>query len=202
MPTPVGVTGTKQLLVEGGDDLAFFQALTRYLHLGDIQLQRFGGVSELQAFLKALRLAPGFAAVAALGIVRDADRDPNSAFRSVQSALRNAGLPVPRTARTAAAGPPRIAVYLLPEPRTPGTLETLCLQAVAADPALACVDEYIKCVEQRLGSLPGHSDKARVHTFLASRSRPELHVGEAAAAGHWPWDDPCFDQVKQFLRTL
>jgi hypothetical protein len=202
MPGPVEITSEKQLLVEGGDDLVFFQALMRHLGLSGIQLQRFGGVSELQGFLKALRRVPGFATVTALGIVRDADLDPASAFRSVQGALRSARLPAPRAVRSTAAGPPRVGVLLLPAAATSGTLETLCLQAVTADPVLACVDEYVQCVERCLGSLPGHRDKARAHTFLASRPRPEVRVGDAAAAGYWPWAHSCFDHVKQFLQRL
>jgi hypothetical protein len=93
-------------------------------------------------------------------------------------------------------------VLLLPDGSTPGTLETLCLRAVSANPIVVCVEEYLQCVERGLGSVPGHRDKARVHAFLASRERPELRVGEAADAGYWPWDDPCFDHVKHFLRSL
>jgi hypothetical protein len=80
MPAPIGITSPKQLLVDGADDALFLQSLARHLALGDIQIQRFGGVSELQAFLKALRLAPGFATVETLSVVRDADEDASAAF--------------------------------------------------------------------------------------------------------------------------
>ena len=47
-----------------------------------------------------------------------------------------------------------------------------------------------------------NSDKARAHAFLASRTRPELRVGEAAEAGHWQLDSPVFDPLKSFLLAL
>ena len=61
-------------------------------------------------------------------------------------------------------------------------------------------------VEQKIGSMQQNHhknvNKARVQAFLASRPKHVVHLGLAAYKGYWPWDDPAFDHVKQFLCTL
>jgi hypothetical protein len=47
-------------------------------------------------------------------------------------------------------------------------LEDLCLESVSEDPAMLCVDEYFRCLEERLEMLPRNPSKARVRGFLAS----------------------------------
>jgi hypothetical protein len=44
--------------------------------------------------------------------------------------------------------------------------------------------------------------KARVQLFLAPRPRVPRLVGEAADAGHWPWEHPAFQPLLTFLRAL
>ncbi len=203
MPQPRVITEARQLLVEGRDAEVFFSALIRSMGMTGLQVQDFGSIYELQAFLKAFRIAPGFAAtVTSLGIVRDAESDPRAAFNSVRSALRNAGLPTPARPGAAAEGSPRVNVLILPDANSPGMLETLCLQAVVADPVLPCVDSFFACMEEKTGSLPINMEKARAHAFLASRPKPDLLIGQAANAGYWPWGDPAFDHVKRFLLDL
>jgi len=80
-------------------------------------------------------------------------------------------------------------------------LETLCLEAVREDPALACVEAYVDCLEH-LAIAPHPADKARAQTFLASRPRAGLLVGEAAQAGYWPFGAGAFESLSTFLRSL
>ena len=60
MAQPKEITFRVQLLVEGNDQRNFFEAFIEHLSLADIQIQNFGGVNELRAFLLALANAPGF----------------------------------------------------------------------------------------------------------------------------------------------
>ncbi len=202
MPAPRPIDEAGQLVVEGRDAEVFFRAMLRHLGLARMQVQCCGGVDELPGFLKALRNAPGFTRVVSLGIVRDAETGPKAAFQSVCSALRNAGLAEPRQPELLHGENPRVTILILPSASTAGMLETICLQAVAHDPAIRCVDAYFDCLAQRLDSLPANMSKARVHAFLASRPKPDLLIGEAASAGYWPWDSPAFDHVKRFLQAL
>jgi hypothetical protein len=61
-------------------------------------------------------------------------------------------------------------------------------------------------IQSRIGEflpdLPTQPSTAKVQVFLASRSKPDLKLGEAAQAGYWPLDHPAFDQVRAFLQML
>jgi hypothetical protein len=203
MPPPKPITESKQLVVEGRDAEAFFHALTNHTGLTGVQVQNFGGKDDLPGFLQALSITPGFVQmVTSLGVVRDAETDAAAAFQSVCSALENANLPVPRQPMVPIGDRPQVSVLILPDATTPGMLETICLQAVSSDPVMECIMQYFECVEQRMGSLPKNMPKAQVQAFLASRDRPGLLLGQAAHAGYWPWDNPAFEHVKQFLQAL
>ena len=49
-------------------------------------------------------------------------------------------------------------------------LEDLCLESVADDPAMPCLEEYFRCLEEQLeaGAFPSNPSKARVRAFLTS----------------------------------
>src|SRR3989304_3874168 len=83
------------LVVEGQDEKRFFEAIISHLGLQNIQVMPIGGKTKLRENLRALVSAPGFAGVVSLGVVRDADNDPDAAFRSVTDALGAAELAVP-----------------------------------------------------------------------------------------------------------
>ena len=131
------------LLVEGKDACNFFDTLREHLDLADVVVRDFGGVGQLRLYLAGLVSAPGFRNVRRLGIVRDAEisddpaRTAERAFQSVQSALDNAGLPVP--ARPAqfiepGANRPAVAVLILPGGDREGMLETLLCRTFADTP--------------------------------------------------------------------
>ncbi|MFQ5880501.1 MAG: DUF3226 domain-containing protein, partial [Dehalococcoidia bacterium] len=200
MPEPTRIVEVKQLLVEGADGHRFFAALTSEMALSGIQVQNYGGVTELASFLKALRDTSGFRErVSSVGIVRDAEASASSAFQSVQSAVQNAGWEAPQQPMTPAGDSPKVTVLILPDANRPGMLEDLLLEAVSDDPVIPCVNKYFECVNARLGSVPRPMPKARAHAFLASRERPHLRVGEAADAGYWQLDNAAYNHDREFL---
>lgn len=199
---PAQISKPRLLVVEGIEACVFFDALLKQMGLADtVQTQDFGGVNELSSFLRTLPGTSGFRQVTSLGIVRDAENNAQSAFQSVCGSLKRAELSVPQQPMVGASGSPKVSVFVLPDCSSPGMLETLCLQSVETDPVMSCVAEYFECVEAN-GILPNNTDKARLHAFLASRNKPGLRLGEAAAKGYWPWDSPVFDPLRQFLRAL
>jgi hypothetical protein len=203
VPEPRQIDKAKQLLVEGRSAEAFFNALLSNRAISDIQVQNFGGNNELPGFLRALRLGPGFVRqVVSLGIIRDAETNAEAAFQSVCGALQWAHLAVPEQVMSPVGMSPRVSVLILPDATTPGMLETVCLQAVADDPVMECLNQYFSCMEQCLNVMPNNIPKARIQAFLASRHRPGLLPGEAASAGYWPWHSTAFDNIKRFLQLL
>ena len=203
MTPPDQLALSKQLLVEGRDYVNFFEAVVERLQLTDIQIQNFGGVSELRGFLGALVNQSGFYEIVhSLGIVRDAETNAESAFRSVRDSLGAAGLPVPDEPGMSAHGEPATSVLILPGPGRPGMLETLLNETVAESRESECIDAFFACIE----SLPGGSirrpDKARAHAWLATRPDPHVSVGVAAQKGYWNLDHPALDPVRRLLRAL
>lgn len=186
---------------EGKDEKNFFGALIGHLGLESIQVEDLGGATQLRNRLEALVKSPNFHTVTSLGITRDADANAGAAFQSVCAALHHVGLPVPDRPLVAEGDSPRVVLMILPDGVNPGMLEDLCLQSVQKDAAMGCVQDYFECLENR-GPMPRNLSKAKVQVFLGSREKPAVRLGEAALQGHWPWDDPTFDQTKQFIQSL
>lgn len=203
MPTPQRIEMGKQLLVEGNDQRHFFEAVTAHLGIAGIQVQNFGGVSELGAFVRAFSNVSGFReTVTSLGIVRDAEIDAAAAFRSVQSALRNAHLPVPETVGVQIGDAPVVAAFLLPGDGQTGMLETLLCRTFEASPEASCIDDYFRCVEVLPGTSIDRPDKARAQAWLATRPDPHLSVGIAAKRGYWDLDHGALGTVREFLMAM
>jgi hypothetical protein len=200
---PQPIAQPKLLLGEGFDELRFFTALLLHLGIGDVQVQQFGGKNNLGAYLKLLAQVPtpGFQSVVSVGLTRDADADPATAFQSVCTALQNAGLSVPAGPNVATAGLPVVRTFILPDNSSPGLLEDLCLASVRANPAFACLESYFHCV-QSAGRQQTEPSKAQVHAWLASEVAPDKRLGEAAEAGYWPWNDPAFMPLIDFVKSI
>ncbi len=191
------------LLVEGRDDRRFFSALLHHLGIRNVDVREMHGRHNLRIRVRVITELPGFRdSVTAFGIVRDANSDPAAAFQSMCDALRAAGLEVPGRCGEPCGEAPRVGVMILPSESEPGALEDVCLRAVEDDPAMPCVDEYFDCLSGRGLETPRQESKGRVHTFLASRERAGLRLGEAAEAGYWPWEASTFLPVKDFLKGL
>ena len=191
-----------QLLVEGNDDRNFFEALRDHLALSGMQIQTFHGVDRLRRFLLTLVDTPGFQdTVASIGIVRDAEDDAASAFQSVRSSLERAGLPAPSAPGERAGDKPPVTVLILPDGARPGMLETLLCETFQGSPLDGCIDDFFTCV----GGLPDDwepSDKARAQAFLATKERPQVSVGVAAARGYWNLEHGALGSVRAFLEAL
>ena len=203
MPQPEQIRAPKQLLVEGKDPLNFFNEFIQYLDCQGIQVQNFGGVRDLRAFLRQFVKAPDFdSVVESVGIVRDAEYNANTAWQSVQSALQGAGLSIPVRVEQRSAETPHVSVFILPGSNQPGMLETVLNQTFSNDPVNTCINDFFACV----GRLPGKRihipDKARSRAYMWTREKPHVSVGVAAQAGYWDFDHEAFASLRSFLTAL
>ena len=202
-PALAAVNRPKQLLVEGPDDVRFFGSFLRQLGIsGDIQIRAYEGKDRIGSFLRILSDAIAFDPVQSIGIVMDADNSAASAFQSIQDNLRNAELPVPVNLATPALGPPAVSAFVLPDNSSNGELENLCLTALANDPAMPCVDDFVACVNAKVSYPFRKPAKSRMHAFLASRERAYLRFGEFAEVSAFPWQNPAFQPLSDFLKAL
>ena len=201
--TEAPITSSSQLLVEGNDQRNFFEAMVEHLKLADIQIRNFGGVNELRSYLAAFVNMARFSAVRRIGIVRDAEKSAASAFQSVQSALRNANLPVPDRPAKVALGKPNVNVLVIPDSAESGMLETLLCETFAGTPEDRCIDELFACVRPAGSDSGKGSAKARCRVWLATRPDPQLSsVGVAAKRGYWDLDHTALESTQAFLKTL
>lgn len=200
-PTPI--EKPKLLLVEGQDDLHVFRALLSQIgDMPDIEVRQYGGKDNLGPFLRTLVAMSSFSRVRSVGVFRDADQDRDQAFRSVAGALQGANLPTPNRPLEAIGVRPQVIVEIIPPDGSKGEIEDVLLASVDGDPAFSCVDEFIQCLDARMGALPKKLSKARLHTFLASREVPDLLPGEAMWAGYFPWNSEAFVPIIRALRLL
>jgi hypothetical protein len=137
-----------------------------------------------------------------MGIVRDAEQNAGDAFKSVCGALEKAGLPIPSQPLISTQGQPKVCVFILPDEKSSGMIETLLLRAVSDEPVFECVNEYLDCIEQVTGLVPRPVDKARFLAFLASRPDIKPLTGYAARAGYLKFESPVYDHLKEFISSL
>ncbi len=203
MPQPERIRESKQLLVEGKDQRNFFNEFMLHLDCQGIQVQDFGGITDLRTFLGQFVKAPDFGSVVeSVGIVRDAEGDANAAWQSVQSALRGAGIPVPAGVGQRSAASPYVTVLILPGDGNPGMLETVLNRTFSDDPVNTCIDNFFACVERLPGKKIHIPDKARARAYMWTRENPHVSVGVAAQAGYWDFDHEAFAPLRSFLTAL
>jgi hypothetical protein len=89
------ITKTKLLLVEGNDEVELFDKLLADLGLVDVEIRNIMGKTKFRKNIKGLPKLTGFGKVASVGIVTDADKQPQRTFDGICDALGAAGLPRP-----------------------------------------------------------------------------------------------------------
>ena len=202
MPGPEEIKSEIQLLVEGNDQRNFFEAFIEHLSLKDIQIQNFGGVSELRNFLLAFVNMPNFQTVQSIGIVRDAERSAKGALQSVQSSLKRVKLPAPQNSVERTGTNPSVTVLILPGDSRSGMLETLLCESFADTSVDHCIDDFFTCVENLPDVSIKNPDKARAHAYLTTKPDPHFSVGVAAKNKYWYLEHDVFGNVRDFLQRI
>lgn len=203
----MGVTGRCLLLVEGVDEERFFGALLSHLKIADpaaCQIISAGG-NNFHEPLAFVRAAIREARVVSIGVVRDADESTDGAFESVRGALASQELDTPTSHAQFTDGVPRVGVFIMPDGKDRGALESLCQRSIEPD-VRSCVQDYLDCLHERVGwgeeKNTAQTDKAFVHAFLASTKRPEARLGEGAERGDWNLSHEAFRPIRDFLTQL
>jgi hypothetical protein len=80
----------------------------------------------------------------------------------------------------------QVVAFVWPDGSSTGDLEQMLWSVLAGEPAAACVEQYIECMQRGPGGVPRQAYKARVHAYLASLERPDVRLGEAAEANLLP----------------
>ena len=193
------------LLVEGRDEVNLFRALIRDCLDDDprIQVIDAGGKDKFSRNLRAIQTAAmAVPALQSIGVVRDADNDAVAAFDSVCDGIRSVNYEPPLNHGEFSNGMPAVGVFIVPDGTEPGAVETLCRRSRQGSATAACVDEYLKCLEERHASRSTNADKSFAHAYLAAMDEPLARVGEGALQGVWDFAAPAFAPLAQFVRQL
>ena len=77
-----------------------------------------------------------------------------------------------------------------------------CRRSRRGNVTAACVDEYLKCLEERDATSSKNADKSFAHAYLAATEDPVARVGEGALQGVWDFASRAFAPLAQFLHQL
>jgi hypothetical protein len=198
---PRSIEQSHLLLVEGIEDAFFFEAFLKQLKLNEIEIWPIGSGRVFKERLKILRKLSGFERIKSIGVIRDADDNPVAAFDSVRQALIENDLPAPDRYGSRSTKTPITSIMILPDGlSSQGMLESLCLRAIKAEPAMSCTDRYFDCLRGLgINQREVDKDKARIYVYLASKHEPDKRLGESALAGYWSFNNEVFDKVNRFL---
>ncbi len=208
-------TEPKVLLVEGKDEENFFKALLKHWAISGVRVSNVNGKDKFPIELEAFLLTYG-SQVHAYGIIRDADRSREDAFKSVVNLLKRRGELYPKKIGAYGENEIRkVGVFIMPGNQEEGMLEDLCLQTVADHPVMACTEQYFSCLRATLDPIspsqpkkqgshyyPKNQSKAKALAFLAGNHETFTSVGVAALNGCWNFDHSALTDLKSFLQGL
>ncbi len=192
----------KILLVEGIDEVNVFKKLMVMINLPDIQVIPMEGKGEFPDKYETIFTSPEARIVKSVGIVRDADSDPKAEFDRIKTGLKRMGHPMPKGLNQAANdGKISINIFLMPDCKSNGALETLFEESIKGTPIFEeCITNYLDCVKAKTGC--NFNDKTKTYAYIAVQKDPDVRLGNSVEIGHWDLSHACFNPIKNFLREL
>lgn len=196
--------GPTLVLVEGLDDRALLKTVLEYLGLGEVTVLDMKGKDNWPRRLRTVAEGPDFRQnVRSIGLVRDADGSPASAFESCAASIRSVDFPVPSKVETVAIdGDRRAGVFIMPGGAESGAIENLLLRA--SDPTrVVVVEEYLDKVSAvTAGNGPRNRSKGEIQALMAGLEESPTTLRVALRQGIWSMDHAAFDSLRRFLTDL
>ena len=192
------------LLVEGPDDKHVVRHLSsRHEEMPEFCIVDKKGIDLLLQDIALDILAPGRKAV---GILVDANDDPQARWSSVVDRLREEKIQVPESPEKGGAileGSPRIGIWLMPDNTSSGELEDFVSEMIPdGDPVWPLAQGYIDGIPKTDRKFTGKKvQRAKLHAWLATREDPRL-MGAAVGAGDLQVDGQLSTTFADWLRKL
>ena len=129
-----------------------------------------------------------------------------SAFDSICTALENVNIleRLPNSiGKVENIGIFKVGIFIMPNNRDSGMLETLCLQSIEGMHCNKEMQAYIECLKKFYENNPSFNlEKAKTQVYLASKVPIRNSLGLGACKGYWNFDHCAFDEIKLFLNEL
>lgn len=194
------------LLVEGPDDIFFFDQLMAQLGADQNQCQiiDYEGKDNLSRILPLLAKDVPFRQgnVTHLGIVQDADGNRTAANQRIRGACSKAGLSPPTFGDFGMdTNMPGLLVgaFTLPDCQSDGDLDSLLFSSVAGSSAHAAAVTFLgSVVPAPLGKI----GKRSVQTYLAAQEKLVRGAGNGALHGYFNLDAEELAQVRDFIQKF
>lgn len=192
------------LLVEGRDDMHVVLHLSRSsLKMPPFSIREKDGVPALVRSIRGEILVEERTA---LGILVDANDDPNARWQAVVDRIRATGMEPPSSpdpGGTIIAGRPRVGIWMMPDNKSPGELEDFIAEMIPHDDAVWPLSEdYVNGIpEADRKFAEGKTLRAKVNAWLATRSDPRP-MGLAIGAGDLNTQGEVSNRFVSWLRRL
>lgn len=212
--SPREIIENSLLLVEGKDECNFFKSLLKTMKINGIEIKDVGGRKQFANKIPSIKKIKGFSKVTKLGFIRDAeDNYAKSAFDSVCNNLNENGIIPPKNiGKVENIGKYKIGIFIMPNNKDKGMLETLCLQSIKNEHCYKEMEIYIECLKEfyknnekefcESSEKKFNIDKARSQVYLASKIPIQNSLGLGALKGQWDFESYAFYEIKTFLNNL
>jgi hypothetical protein len=199
---PKPFTKKRLLVVEGKDEVNFFEKLFEHINILDsVDIRSSEGKDKFKDLMQGFKITTGYKSIEKIAVIRDADENAKDAFKSVTGGLEKIGLQSPKRPVEFSSGTPSVGVFIMPDNSSKGMLEDLCLESVKNHEAMRCVDDFIAC-SQKLQEGPKNISKAKVQVFIAAKPGIVNSIGLAAQRGYWNFNSEKLQPLIQFLKQL
>ena len=195
---------SRVLLVEGYDDVSVVRNLCRSISgMPSFQIIHKGGWDELRKSIRGEVVTEGRTAV---GIVADANDSLDGRWQAIVNRLKDAGITAPARPTpcgTIISSMPRIGIWVVPDNNSEGDLEDFVAGMIpSTDQVWPLSENYIDGIPKEHRKFrEGKIVRAKVHAWLAARSRPR-QMGTAIAARDLDAGVPQAQAFLEWLRTL
>ncbi len=170
----------------------------------DVQLWDFqgSGSGNLGRWLELFTTLDGYREkIRAIGVIRDAEADAKSAFRSTAQALTDVGLAAPARPIEITTSRPATGILVMPDNRSSGCLEHAMIDARQPDLPLDCAEQYLDCIGAD-DKNENWKAKFKVHALIAASKHPAWTLSESVAGGMWDFRHRSLQVMTEFMRRL
>lgn len=197
------VYASRVLLVEGSDELWFFDYLLERMHAdpSKVQIVDYGGKDNLKVNLQNLlrddKVLDGD--VEAIAITRDIDEALSKALYDLKKAVKDCGFPDPPIGQMGPANAHnvnRLGLFLVPDGVRSGNLETLLLATISEDAALKA---SVELIANHAGKTHKDSDKRIAQAYLATRAKLRRGIGRAARDDYFDLEHEALGKLRNFV---